>query len=65
MAIVGDVVGKFGSYHDGYEIIRKAASKDKELVVIKGYSHYDLYYKPATTSQALEKIVPFFKKYLA
>lgn len=65
MAVVGDMVGEFGSYRDGCEIIGRAASKEKELVVIKGHSHYDLYDNTSATSKALEKIVPFFKKHLA
>ena len=54
----------FGSYRDGWEIIRRAASKDKELVIIEGYSHYDLYDKPEPVSEVLAKLVPFFKKHV-
>jgi fermentation-respiration switch protein FrsA (DUF1100 family) len=31
------------------------------LVVVPGWSHYDLYDKPEPVRKALEKIVPFFK----
>ena len=33
MVVVGDRVGAFGAYRDGCEIIGRAASKHKELVV--------------------------------
>lgn len=64
LVVVGDKPGGFGAYRDGYEIIRRAAAKKKELLVIKGFSHYDLYDKPEPVRQALEKVVPFFKENL-
>jgi uncharacterized protein len=62
--VVGDKPGAFGAYRDGLEAYRRAASKDKELVVAEGWSHYDLYDKPEPVKLALAKVVPFFKKYL-
>lgn len=61
MVVVGDRVGAFGAYRDGCEIIGRAASKHKELVVVEGYSHYDLYDKPEPVKQALDKLIPFTK----
>ncbi|HEL3255159.1 alpha/beta hydrolase [Stenotrophomonas maltophilia] len=61
MVVVGDKVGGFGAYRDGCEIIGRAASKKKELVVVEGWSHYDLYDKPEPVGQALAKLVPFYK----
>ena len=37
------------------EIYGRAPSKDKELVVAEGWSHYDLYDKPEPVGQALAK----------
>ncbi|NOJ80392.1 alpha/beta hydrolase [Myxococcus xanthus] len=62
--VVGDQVGAFGAYRDGCEIIERAASKKKELVVVEGASHYDLYDKPEPVRQALAKLVPFYKENL-
>ncbi|MFS8123605.1 alpha/beta hydrolase [Rhizobium sp. BR 250] len=62
--VVGDQVGAFGAYRDGCEIIERAASKKKELVVVEGWSHYDLYDKPEPVAQALAKLVPFYKENL-
>ncbi|MDP0927956.1 alpha/beta hydrolase [Paracoccus onubensis] len=62
--VVGDKVGAFGAYRDGCEIIERAASKKKELVVVEGWSHYDLYDKPEPVKLALGKLVPFYKENL-
>ena len=44
------------------EIVGLAASKKKELVVVPGASHYDLYDKPEPVRQALAKRIPFYKE---
>jgi fermentation-respiration switch protein FrsA (DUF1100 family) len=64
LVVVGDQVGAFGAYRDGTEIIGRAASRNKELVVIQGGSHYDLYDKPEVVSQALAKLIHFYKENL-
>ena len=46
------------------ELHGRAASKDKEVVVVEGWSHYDLYDKPEPVGFALSKVVPFFKEKL-
>ncbi|MFD5424971.1 alpha/beta hydrolase [Streptomyces sp. NPDC127084] len=62
--VVGDKPGAFGAYRDGLEIYRRAASKDKELVVAEGFSHYDLYDQPEPVKIALDHLIPFYKKHL-
>lgn len=64
LIVIGDKPGAFGAYRDGYEIYRRAASQDKELVVLNGVSHYDLYDQPQGAGVALEKAIPFFAKHL-
>ena len=64
MVVVGDKVGGFGAYRDGCEIVGRAASKEKELVVAKGWSHYDLYDKPEPVKIALDKLIPFYERHL-
>jgi hypothetical protein len=61
LVVIGDKPGGFGAYRDGYEVVRRAASTQKELFVVEGYSHYDLYDQPEPTSQALAKAIPFFQ----
>ena len=62
--VVGDEPGAFGAHRDGCEIIERAASTEKEMVVAKGWSHYDLYDKPESVKIALDKLIPFYKKHL-
>nr|WP_291937193.1 alpha/beta hydrolase [Chryseobacterium sp.] len=61
MVVIGDQPGGFGAYRDGLEIIRRARSEKKELVVAEGWSHYDLYDKPEPVKIALDKLIPFYK----
>ena len=64
LVVVGDKPGGFGAYRDGFEIYRRAASIKKELVVIEGFSHYDLYDLQEPVNKALEHVLPFFKENL-
>lgn len=64
LVVIGDKPGGFGAYRDGHEIVRRAASEKKELLTIKGYSHYELYDQPEPVKQAMEKVIPFFRENL-
>jgi fermentation-respiration switch protein FrsA (DUF1100 family) len=64
LIIVGDQVGAFGSYRDGFTLFNKAASNNKSIHVVKEASHYDLYDQPKATREALEQIIPFFQENL-
>ncbi|SEP00083.1 alpha/beta hydrolase [Propionispora vibrioides] len=64
LVVVGDKVGAFGAYRDGCEIVGRARSAKKELVVVEGYSHYDLYDKPEPVAKALARLIPFYKENL-
>lgn len=64
LVVIGDKPGGFGAYRDGMEIYGRAASKAKQLLVLPGVSHYDLYDQPKPVSQALAKVVPFFQAHL-
>ncbi|MFT4199302.1 alpha/beta hydrolase [Gordonia sp. (in: high G+C Gram-positive bacteria)] len=64
LIVIGDKPGAFASYRLGMELYGRAASKEKELLVLEGVSHYDLYDQPEATGQALKAAVPFFRKHL-
>ena len=65
MLVFGDKPGGFGAYRDGMELYGRAgASKDRQLVVVEGWSHYDLYDHPTPTGIALDRIIPFLKAHL-
>ncbi|NYY78217.1 hypothetical protein DMI69_10435 [Escherichia coli] len=57
MVVVGDRVGALVPIVTAAKLL-VAASKHKELVVVEGYSHYDLYDKPEPVKQALDKLIP-------
>lgn len=66
MAVIGAKVGAFGAYRDGMEIYgRSVASKDRQLVELNDWSHYDLYDKPEPVDSAMQRIAPFFDAHLA
>ncbi|RBP87595.1 hypothetical protein DFO70_11817 [Cytobacillus firmus] len=62
--IVGNVQGAFGSYKDGHELYNRAASDKKDLFIVEGASHYDLYHQPEPVSQAVKKLEAFYKENL-
>jgi len=62
--IIGDVPGAFGSYRDGFELFNRARSAKKDLFVVEGAGHYDLYDQPEATGKALRKLGEFFKENL-
>lgn len=64
LVVVGDKKGAFGAYDDGHAIYERAASEDKELLVLDGVSHYDLYDQPKGAGKALKSVIPFFQKHL-
>lgn len=64
LIVVGDKIGAFGSYRDGFELYGKAASINKNIHIVHGASHYELYDQPEATGQAVDKLLPFFRENL-
>jgi fermentation-respiration switch protein FrsA (DUF1100 family) len=64
LVVFGDKPGGFGAYRDGQEIYGRAASKQKEMLVLPGVSHYELYDQPEPVGKALAKIIPFLQTHL-
>lgn len=62
--IVGSVQGAFGSYKDGHELYNRAATNKKDILVIEGASHYDLYDREEPVKKAIEKLEAFYKENL-
>ncbi|MDO4919064.1 alpha/beta hydrolase [Kocuria sp.] len=60
LIVAGDKKGGFGAYDDAQTVYRVAASEDKDLVILEGVSHYDLYDQPQGAGKALERVIPFF-----
>ncbi|WP_226581570.1 alpha/beta hydrolase [Acuticoccus sediminis] len=65
MVVIGQKVGAFGAYRDGMEVYgRSIASKDRQLVELEGWSHYDIYDKSEPVALALERMLPFLMRHL-
>jgi len=64
--IVGNRIGGFGSYDEGHRLFERAtATADKDLLVVDGASHYDLYDQPRSVGQAVERLAAFYDAQLA
>lgn len=61
--IVGGRIGTTGSYEDGMLLWERARNK-KDLVVIPGAGHYEMYDKPQYVGPAVERLDSFFTEYL-
>lgn len=62
--IIGSRPGAFGSYRDGFDLLSRACSRDKNLFVVNGASHYDLYDVPQYVDQASANLTEFFGRCL-
>lgn len=61
--IVGSVPGAFGSLKDGQDLYARVKG-EKDIFVVEGATHYDLYDRPGPMAAAIEKLVPFYKRHL-
>ena len=61
--VVGSVPGAFGSLKDGQELFQRVKG-EKDLFIVEGATHYDLYDQPEATDKAVQKLAPFYKKHL-
>ncbi|CEJ12862.1 hypothetical protein BN1110_03166 [bacterium YEK0313] len=59
MIIGGGQTGLFRSYRDGFELFDKARSEKKDIFVVPGATHYDLYDKPDCVDQAMARLAVF------
>ena len=62
--VIGDKVGAFGSYEAGQELFRRATCT-KDLLVVSGASHYDLYDRAEYVGQAVTKLAAFYTEHLS
>ncbi|NUT85081.1 alpha/beta hydrolase [Pseudomonas corrugata] len=62
--IVGSQQGAFGSNRDGHDVYKLAASTSKDILVMDGASHFDLYDNPEYVNAAIEKFSSFYLTYL-
>ncbi|MEJ2901700.1 alpha/beta hydrolase [Pedobacter panaciterrae] len=58
--IIGSKPGAFGSIIDGNDLYKRAASKHKDIVVMEGASHFDLYDNANYVDKTVEAVKSFF-----
>lgn len=61
--ITGDVPGLFGSMQEGRDLFARVKG-EKDLFVVEGATHYDLYDRPEPVAKAVAKLAPFYRKHL-
>lgn len=61
--IVGGRLGTTFSYEDGKTLWERARFKE-DFCVIEGAGHYELYDTPEYVAQAINKLVPFYRKHM-
>jgi uncharacterized protein len=62
--IVGGRRGNTGQYEAGHRLFELSPAADKDLFVVEGAGHYDLYYKPEYVDPAVERLAKFYAKHL-
>lgn len=62
--IVGSRIGIYGSNKEGRDLYDRATCP-KDILIVEGASHYDLYDKPEFFGQAADRLVAFFGRSLA
>ncbi|WP_349962813.1 alpha/beta hydrolase [Rhizobium sp. ZPR3] len=63
--IVGSKPGAYNSNRDGHELYKLAASTKKDLQVMDGASHFDMYDNPQYVDKAVTKFTEFYRTNLA
>ncbi|MCU0120526.1 alpha/beta hydrolase [Pseudomonas sp. B2M1-30] len=58
--VTGSEIGAYGSTKTGREVYERAASTKKDLLVLNGASHFDLYDNPKYVDKAVTKFDQFF-----
>lgn len=62
--IVGGKRGNTGQYETGHRLFEMSPAEDKDIFVVKGAGHYDMYHKPEAVTPAIEKLVPFYRRHV-
>jgi uncharacterized protein len=62
--IVGGRRGSTGQYEAGERLFAASPAADKDLFVVDGAGHYDLYYKPEYVGPAVDRLAAFYRRHL-
>ncbi len=61
--VTGSVPGGFGSMQEGRELFERVTG-EKDLFVVEGATHYDLYDRPEPVAKAVARLAPFYRAHL-
>lgn len=61
--VTGDVPGQFGSMQEGRDLFARVKG-EKNLFVVEGATHYDLYDRPEPVGKAVARLAPFYRQHL-
>ena len=64
LVIVGGKRGNTGQREAGEALFGMAPTDDKDLLVIDGAGHYDMYDKPEYVDPAVERMARFYAQHL-
>jgi uncharacterized protein len=62
--IVGGKHGNTGQYEAGHRLFEMSPAKEKDIFVVPGAGHYDLYYKPDAVNPAIDRLASFYDRHL-
>ena len=62
--IVGGKPGNTGQFEAGKRLIELSPATDKDLFVVEGAGHYDMYYKTEFVDPTIERLASFFESRL-
>ena len=62
--VVGGRRGATGQYEAGERLFGLAPTRDKDLFVVDGAGHYDLYYKPEYVDPAVDRLATIYARRL-
>lgn len=62
--IVGGKRGNTGQFEAGHKLFEASPATEKDLMIVDGAGHYDLYYKPEFVDPAVERLAGFYARHL-
>ncbi|MBB6734897.1 alpha/beta hydrolase [Cohnella zeiphila] len=63
--VVGGKRGNTGQFEAGHRLFDLSPAADKDIFVVEGAGHYDMYYKPEYVNPAIDRLVLFYSKHLS
>lgn len=62
--IVGGRHGNTGQFEAGHRLFDLSPAHEKDIFVVEGAGHYDMYYKAFYVDAAIDRLVPFYSRHL-